>query len=318
MKIFKTVLAILMILVMGACTNKEAVNIEELRIMYAPLTEVDDILSMTRDLGYDLQKEMASRGFNIEKVTITVAPSVEDAALALLENRVDLAWISAVEYCRYSDKLGLLAAGTLPELTVNSAKPVDWNTGYDVTDEKTASYRTLIITTNRELIAKFDAGEKLKWEDISNLTWALRESRYSPDGFMAAAKWLSDEFGQAMTDIKYLRVSDSYRITALFNGEADIAAINGYKLLLANSHSRDTDLTALYRVIGVADKFAYDPLCYNSNNEILKDRRMRKALIEVLESLENMYRYNYSGIKDISDSEYKAMKKALNIIDELN
>lgn len=310
MKIFKTVLAILMILVMGACTNKEAVNIEELRIMYAPLTEVDDILSLTRDLGYELQKEMASRGFNIAKVTITVAPSVEDAALALLENRVDLAWLSAVEYCRYSDKLGLLAAGTLPELTVNSAKPADWNAGYDITDEKTASYRTLIITTNRELIAKFDAGEKLKWEDISNLTWELSESRYSPDGFMAAAKWLSDEFGKAMTDINYLRVFDGYRMTALLNGEADIAAINGYTLLSSDSFD--------YRIIGVTDKFAYDPLCYNSKNEILKDRRMRKVLIEVLESLENMYCYKYNGIKEISDSEYKAMKKALNIIDELN
>lgn len=318
MKIFKTVLAIFMILVMGACTNKEAVNIEELRIMYAPLTEVDDILSMTRDLGYDLQKEMASRGFNIQKVTITVAPSVEDAALALLENRVDLAWISAVEYCRYSDKLGLLAAGTLPQLTVTSAKPADWNSGYALAEEKTVAYRTLIITSNKELISKIDAGEKLKWEDISDLTWALSDSRYSPDGFMAPAKWLDDEFGKAMTDIKYIRVSGGYNITAISNGEADIMAANGYSLMMYNAYNSSLDDSAQYRVIGVTDKFAYDPLCYNSNNEILKDRRMRKALIEVLESLENMYRYAYSGIGEVKESEYKAMKKALEIIDELN
>ena len=73
-----------------------------------------------------------------------------------------------------------------------------------------------------------------------------------------------------------------------------------------------------YRVIGVSDKFAYDPLCYNSNNEMLKNRIVRKALLEVLQQLEGMYCYGYNGIGEAKESQYRDMQKALDIINELD
>lgn len=310
MKLLKIIMAVLLVTVMTACNGREAVNIEELRIEYSPMTGSDEIFSMTLDLGMAIKRAMAEKGVNIEKVTVTVAASFDDAALALIENRSDIAWLSAVTYCQYSDKLEVLAAGTKKD--ISTEKLTELNGDNPLSDKATVAFRSLIITSNNDLRRKAENGEKIEWKDLENLTWAITDSRYSIDSFMPLALWLKDDFGKNMRDIKYIRVPAAGRIGTIQNGEADITVIRVSEAANMEEWGKG------WGVIGLTKEFANDPICFSGSNEMLKNRRVRKALLEVLEELTEMYRYGYEGIAEVKESQYRDMKKALNIINELN
>ncbi|MBS5650994.1 PhnD/SsuA/transferrin family substrate-binding protein [bacterium 210917-DFI.7.65] len=179
-----------------------------------------------------LRHELADRGWAVEDITLSVAPTAAASGKALDDSTADLAILPASQYFTYSDDVDLLMTATKPGVSVNSLNAADWNGSAEhptYTDEDCPYSRTLICATNSETgraLAQSAKNGTLTWEELSAAKWMYAKASSSSD-FFYPDLWLSEQFGKTLEDLPNLQAMDGYG--ALFSEasaeEADVIVI---------------------------------------------------------------------------------------------
>ena len=136
-----------------------------------------------------LRHELADRGWAVEDITPSVAPTAAASSKALDDSTADLAILPASQYFTYSDDVDLLMTATKPGVSVNSLNAADWNGSAEhptYTDEDCPSAATLICATNSETgraLAQSAKNGTLTWEELSAAKWMYAKASSSSDFF---------------------------------------------------------------------------------------------------------------------------------------
>ena len=137
-----------------------------------------------------LRQELADRGWAVEDITLSVAPTAAASGKALDDSTADLAILPASQYFTYSDDVDLLMTATKPGVSVNSLNAADWNGSAEhptYTDEDCPYSRTLICATNSETgraLAQSAKNGTLTWEELSAAKWMYAKASSSSDFFL--------------------------------------------------------------------------------------------------------------------------------------
>lgn len=170
-------------------------KIDTLRIAFVPSREPEEIITATEPLKQMLTDELATLGYDVGEVDITVGTSYEAVGEALAAGTADVGLIPGGTYVLYDDGCDVLLTATRDGLSIDSDSAKDWNDNAptEPTTEQVTSYRALMIAgpseKGKELAAKVNAGEALTWEDVSSANWSVANSS-SPAGYIYPSLWL--------------------------------------------------------------------------------------------------------------------------------
>ena len=157
-------------------------KIDTLRIAFVPSREPEEIITATEPLKQMLTDELATLGYDVGEVDITVGTSYEAVGEALAAGTADVGLIPGGTYVLYDDGCDVLLTATRDGLSIDSDNAKDWNDNAptEPTTEQVTSYRALMIAgpseKGKELAAKVNAGEALTWEDVSSANWSVANS----------------------------------------------------------------------------------------------------------------------------------------------
>ena len=142
-------------------------KIDTLRIAFVPSREPEEIITATEPLKQMLTDELATLGYDVGEVDITVGTSYEAVGEALAAGTADVGLIPGGTYVLYDDGCDVLLTATRDGLSIDSDNAKDWNDNAptEPTTEQVTSYRALMIAgpseKGKELAAKVNAGEAL-------------------------------------------------------------------------------------------------------------------------------------------------------------
>ena len=204
-------------------------KIDTLRIAFVPSREPEEIITATEPLKQMLTDELATLGYDVGEVDITVGTSYEAVGEALAAGTADVGLIPGGTYVLYDDGCDVLLTATRDGLSIDSDSAKDWNDNAptEPTTEQVTSYRALMIAgpseKGKELAAKVNAGEALTWEDVSSANWSVANSS-SPAGYIYPSLWLQENYDKNITDLPHAVQSDSYgsAFARLASGQVDI------------------------------------------------------------------------------------------------
>ena len=218
-KLFTVLLAVLMVMGLAACSQKQETPTEEttdagkhfdtLHLQFVPSRPAEEIITTTDGLGDLLKEELGKLGYTVDNVDISVSSSFEAAGEALSAGSVELAWLPSGTYIVYSDECDVILTATRAGLSNDSTNPADWNGEANKTlrnGPQVSYYKGLIYAgpsaKGQELAAKVNAGEKLTWEDLDGAVWGVSSSVTSNAGYSFPTKWLMDNYdGKKITDL---------------------------------------------------------------------------------------------------------------------
>ena len=148
-------------------TKEDSKDIDTFRIMIAPYQDADTLLTGLEPLGGMIKDELATQGYNVGNVEITVGTSYSAVGEALSAGTADAGFISGGTYVTYDDDCDVLLTAQRKAINKDSLNAKDWNDGTEeaFTDNLTTYYRSIIpagpSTKGQELAAKVNAGQKL-------------------------------------------------------------------------------------------------------------------------------------------------------------
>ena len=199
------------VLLLG-CTSALADNIkmDVLTFQFVPSKDADVIITGTKNLPDLIKAEMATLGYDIGEVQISVGTSYEATGEAMTAGTIDVGWLPGGTYAIYSQnkEVDVILTATRAGLSNDSENPADWN-GIEnktlPTDNQVTFYRSLIYAAPTEkgkaLAAKVNAGEKLTWEELNDCTWAVGNTSSSA-GYIYPTMWLMDNYdGKKVSDL---------------------------------------------------------------------------------------------------------------------
>ena len=208
-KLLALVLAAVLCLV-AFSAMAEAVKMDKLTFQFVPSKDADVIITGTKNLPELVKAEMATLGYDIGEVEISVSTSYEACGEAMAAGAIDIGWLPGGTYAIYSQnkEVDVILTATRAGLSNDSTNPADWNGEANKTlptDEQVTFYRSLIYAapteTGKALATKVNAGEKLTWEEISAATWAVGNTSSSA-GYVYPTMWLMDNYeGKKITDL---------------------------------------------------------------------------------------------------------------------
>lgn len=207
----KKLLTLALALVLCLCSiSAMAVDMDKLTFQFVPSKDADVIITGTKNLPELVKAEMATLGYNIGEVEISVSTSYEACGEAMAAGAIDIGWLPGGTYAIYSQnkEVDVILTATRAGLSNDSTNPADWNGEANKTlptDEQVTFYRSLIYAapteTGKALAAKVNAGEKLTWEEISAATWAVGNTSSSA-GYVYPTMWLMENYeGKKITDL---------------------------------------------------------------------------------------------------------------------
>ena len=207
----KKLLTLALALVLCLCSiSAMAVDMDKLTFQFVPSKDADVIITGTKNLPELVKAEMATLGYNIGEVEISVSTSYEACGEAMAAGAIDIGWLPGGTYAIYSQgkEVDVILPATRAGLSSDSTDPATWNGEANKTlptDEQVTFYRSLIYAAPTEkgkaLAAKANAGEKLTWEEISAATWAVG-STSSSAGYVYPTMWLMENYeGKKITDL---------------------------------------------------------------------------------------------------------------------
>ena len=135
-------------------------KIDTLRIAFVPSREPEEIITATEPLKQMLTDELATLGYDVGEVDITVGTSYEAVGEALSAGTADVGLIPGGTYVLYDDGCDVLLTATRDGLSIDSDNAKDWNDNAptEPTTEQVTSYRALMIAgpseKGKELAAK--------------------------------------------------------------------------------------------------------------------------------------------------------------------
>ncbi len=191
-----------------------AKKIDTLKVAFVPSREPQEIITVTEPLKEMLKNELATLGYEVGEVEITVGTTYEAVGEGLEAGTIDVGLIPGGTYVLYDDGAEVILTATRDGLSKDSDNAKDWNDGQptEASDRQAVSYRALFIAgpseKGKELQDKVNAGEELTWEDLDGANWSVMGTS-SPAGYIYPALWLQDHYGKGISDLSSAVQSDS-------------------------------------------------------------------------------------------------------------
>ena len=222
-----------------------AKKIDTLKVAFVPSREPQEIITVTEPLKEMLKNELATLGYEVGEVEITVGTTYEAVGEGLEAGTIDVGLIPGGTYVLYDDGAEVILTATRDGLSKDSDNAKDWNDGQptEASDRQAVSYRALFIAgpseKGKELQDKVNAGEELTWEDLDGANWSVMGTS-SPAGYIYPALWLQDHYGKGISDLSSAVQSDSYAsaFARLASGQVDVLRCHDLDMLVACRHDR--------------------------------------------------------------------------------
>ena len=311
-------------------------KIDTLRIAFVPSREPEEIITATEPLKQMLTDELATLGYDVGEVDITVGTSYEAVGEALAAGTADVGLIPGGTYVLYDDGCDVLLTATRDGLSIDSDNAKDWNDNAptEPTTEQVTSYRALMIAgpseKGKELAAKVNAGEALTWEDVSSANWSVANSS-SPAGYIYPSLWLQENFDKNITDLPHAVQSDSYgsAFARLASGQVDILctyadARRDYEDEWTTEYGMTNSIWDDTAVVGVTPAIYNDTISVNKTSPIMDDdfkQALGQAFINIgntEEGKEVIAIYSHNGYQWAKSEDYDSERAAQEMIQSLN
>lgn len=323
-------------------------DIDKLTFQFVPSKDADVIITGTAGLDKLVIDEMASKGYNIGSVDISVGTSYEATGEALAAGTIDVGWLPGGTYALYSDECDVVLTATRNGLSNDSTNPADWNGEANATKKdgpQVTYYRTLIYATpseyGKKLAEKVNSGEALTWDDLNQANWGVMNVSSSA-GYIYPSLWLMNNYdGKKITDLDHVQTLDSYG-SAFQQAAAESLDIivcyadgrNDYEAAwtLPTDQQDDTGKQGMGRsdsiwnelnVIGVGDKIYNDTVAVTMANPDIYNTEfitaLQDSLIDIIgtEEGKNIFSvYSHTGYQKAVDSDYDIARAALKAVDE--
>ena len=311
-------------------------KIDTLRIAFVPSREPEEIITATEPLKQMLTDELATLGYDVSEVDITVGTSYEAVGEALAAGTADVGLIPGGTYVLYDDGCDVLLTATRDGLSIDSDNAKDWNDNAptEPTTEQVTSYRALMIAgpseKGKELAAKVNAGEALTWEDVSSANWSVANSS-SPAGYIYPSLWLQENFDKNITDLPHAVQSDSYgsAFARLASGQVDILctyadARRDYEDEWTTEYGMTNSIWDDTAVVGVTPAIYNDTISVSKTSPIMDDdfkQALGQAFINIgntEEGKEVIAIYSHNGYQWAKSEDYDSERAAQEMIQSLN
>ena len=311
-------------------------KIDTLRIAFVPSREPEEIITATEPLKQMLTDELATLGYDVGEVDITVGTSYEAVGEALAAGTADVGLIPGGTYVLYDDGCDVLLTATRDGLSIDSDNAKDWNDNAptEPTTEQVTSYRALMIAgpseKGKELAAKVNAGEALTWEDVSSANWSVANSS-SPAGYIYPSLWLQENFDKNITDLPHAVQSDSYgsAFARLASGQVDIVctyadARRDYEDEWTTEYGMTNSIWDDTAVVGVTPAIYNDTISVSKTSPIMDDdfkQALGQAFINIgntEEGKEVIAIYSHNGYQWAKSEDYDSERAAQEMIQSLN
>ena len=311
-------------------------KIDTLRIAFVPSRKPEEIITATEPLKQMLTDELATLGYDVGEVDITVGTSYEAVGEALAAGTADVGLIPGGTYVLYDDGCDVLLTATRDGLSIDSDNAKDWNDNAptEPTTEQVTSYRALMIAgpseKGKELAAKVNAGEALTWEDVSSANWSVANSS-SPAGYIYPSLWLQENFDKNITDLPHAVQSDSYgsAFARLASGQVDILctyadARRDYEDEWTTEYGMTNSIWDDTAVVGVTPAIYNDTISVSKTSPIMDDdfkQALGQAFINIgntEEGKEVIAIYSHNGYQWAKSEDYDSERAAQEMIQSLN
>ena len=311
-------------------------KIDTLRIAFVPSREPEEIITATEPLKQMLTDELATLGYDVGEVDITVGTSYEAVGEALAAGTADVGLIPGGPYVLYDDGCDVLLTATRDGLSIDSDNAKDWNDNAppEPTTEQVTSYRALMIAgpseKGKELAAKVNAGAALTWEDVSSANWSVANSS-SPAGYIYPSLWLQENFDKNITDLPHAVQSDSYgsAFARLASGQVDILctyadARRDYEDEWTTEYGMTNSIWDDTAVVGVTPAIYNDTISVSKTSPIMDDdfkQALGQAFINIgntEEGKEVIAIYSHNGYQWAKSEDYDSERAAQEMIQSLN
>ncbi|GGA89963.1 PhnD/SsuA/transferrin family substrate-binding protein [Ornithinibacillus halotolerans] len=313
--------------------NSESSNqvIESLSIGFVPSREPDEIITATEPLKELLTDELATLGYDVEEVDITVGTNYEAVGEGLSAGTIDIGLIPGGTYVLYDDGAEVVLTATRAGLSNDSDDAKYWNDNKptEASDNQVTYYRALVIAGPSEigqaLADKVNNGEELTWDDVNSASWAVMSSS-SPAGYIYPAIWLSDNFDKTITDLDNVVQTDSYgsAFARLAVGQIDVLVTYAdARRDNADAWNGDGTIWEDTNVIGVTPGIYNDTISVSKNSKIMDEdlkSAIQTAFMNIAETdagKEVISIYNHEGYQPASSEDYDNERKAQEIVKSL-
>ena len=322
----KVLLALLIVLTISGCGNKEASNdIEKLSIAFVPSRNPEEIISKTEPLGEMIKKSLSTRGFNVGEVEITVGTSYEAVGEAVAAGSVDVAFIPAGTFVLYEeDGADVLLSATRNGLNKTSKEPKDWNDGKATTESENqvSSYNSLIIAgpseKGQELAKVVNSGGSLTFDQLNSATWCT-SSPTSSAGYIYPSLWLEENFDKSIKSLSNQVQTASYAdsLSRLGTETCDISVGFGdMRMDLSNDWAGPNDIWTDTNVIGISSPIMNDTITVSEHSDNMSSElrtALQESMVEIAgtqEGKEVIDVYSHTGYVVVTGEDYESERKA--------
>ena len=120
-----------------------AKKIDTLKVAFVPSREPQEIITVTEPLKEMLKNELATLGYEVGEVEITVGTTYEAVGEGLEAGTIDVGLIPGGTYVLYDDGAEVILTATRDGLSKDSDNAKDWNDGQptEASDRQAVSYR---------------------------------------------------------------------------------------------------------------------------------------------------------------------------------
>lgn len=316
--------------------SSSAKEIKELKVSFVPSKDPDQIITATGPLKDLLKQQLATEGYNVDKVSIDVGTTYEAVGEALTAGTTDIGFIPGGTYVLYDDGADVILTATRAGLNNDSDNPQDWNKNKPTTGDpnnQATYYRALMIAgpskKGQELAKKVNSGQQLTWDDLNSANWAIM-STSSSAGYIYPTLWLEKNYKKSLTDLKHVVTSDSYAssFARLAAGQADIITVyadarRDYEDKWKTDMGRKASIWDETNVIGVTQGIYNDTISVSKNDPIMTDdfkKALQQAFIAIAQTdagKKVIAVYSHEGYKVAQSSDYDGERKAQDLIKKM-
>lgn len=319
---------------MPAVAAQETTQIDELSIGFVPSRDPEEIVTATEPLEQLLIDELATLGYEVGSVDISVGTSYEAVGEGLSAGTIDIGFIPGGTYVLYDDGAEVILTSTRAGLSNDSDDPADWNANEptEATDEQVTYYRAIMIAgpseKGRELADKVNNGEELSFEDLNSANWSVM-SPSSSAGYIYPTIWLQDNYQQNLSDLENVVQADSYlnSFARLASGQVDILTVfaDGRRDYVDQWQSElggENDIWTDTDVIGVTPGIYNDTISVSNNSDNMSDElksALQEAFINISETEEGkeiIAIYAHEGYEVAESADYDVERQAQEILRE--
>lgn len=320
-----------------AAASTETKDIDVLNVAFVPSRDPDEIVTQTEPLKQLLQDELATLGYNVKDVEITVGTSYEAVGEGLEAGTIDVGFIPGGTYVLYDDGCEALLTATRSGLSIDSDDPKDWNDNKPTTasDKQVTYYRALMIAgptdAGKAVADKVNNSEELTWDDLDSLNWGVMGPTSSA-GYIYPALWMKDKYDKTITDLSHAVQCDSYgtAFARLAQGQIDVLccyadARRDYEDEWQTDYAMTNTIWDDTNVIGVTEPIYNDTISVSKTSETMQDEDFKAALQQAFinignsdEGKEVIAIYSHEGYEPAEDSNYDGERQAQELLNSLN